>query len=126
MSEYQAIYDAVRSRISGGNIGDIARDVLFQQFDISLTTEIVKQEILCAVAEYRRPSAVYRPQLMIDGTAWCALYGENLQDGVAGFGDTPDEAMRAFDAAWIADRTPDAIRKAKASDRGLGGTGDES
>lgn len=40
-----------------------------------------------------------RPRLFIDGNQWCALYGENIQDGVAGFGDSPDEAARAFDAA---------------------------
>jgi hypothetical protein len=40
-----------------------------------------------------------RPRLFIDGNQWCALYGENLQDGVAGFGDSPADAARAFDAA---------------------------
>lgn len=29
-----------------------------------------------------------------DGNQWCFLYGENLQDGIAGFGDT------IFEAAW--------------------------
>jgi len=29
-----------------------------------------------------------------DGNQWCFLYGKNLQDGIAGFGDT------IFDAAW--------------------------
>lgn len=28
-----------------------------------------------------------------DGDQWCALYGENLQEGIAGFGDTPYNAM---------------------------------
>lgn len=27
-----------------------------------------------------------------DGNMWCALYGENLQVGVSGWGDSPDEA----------------------------------
>ena len=44
---------------------------------------------------------VYKPRLSIDGNQWCALYGENLQDGVVGFGDSPVEAMAAFDKAWI-------------------------
>ena len=35
-----------------------------------------------------------------DGDQWCALYGENLQEGVAGFGRTPAEAMADFDQAW--------------------------
>jgi hypothetical protein len=28
--------------------------------------------------------AVLRPRIFIDGNQWCVLYGENLQDGVAG------------------------------------------
>ena len=49
-----------------------------------------------------RPSSRLRPALSIDGNKWCALYGENLQDGVAGFGDSPEEAYRDFDKAWSA------------------------
>ncbi len=63
------------------------------------------QEAITAVAnEMQRPSAIYRPALSPDGDKWCALYGLNLQEGVAGFGDTPDAAMRAFDAAWVSER----------------------
>lgn len=46
------------------------------------------------------PSVVWKPRLFIDGNQWCALYGENIQDGVAGFGSTPYEAMRDFDKNW--------------------------
>lgn len=48
-----------------------------------------------------RPHVLMRPSISIDGYQWCALYGENLQDGVAGFGDSPDKAMRDFDANWL-------------------------
>jgi len=47
-----------------------------------------------------RPSMRLRPRLSIDGNQWCALYGENLQDGVAGFGDSPAAAYVDFDKAW--------------------------
>jgi hypothetical protein len=50
--------------------------------------------------EYARPSVLWRPALTIDGNKWCALYGANLQDGVAGFGDSPAEAMHNFDCEW--------------------------
>lgn len=53
--------------------------------------------------ELLRPSYLYKPRLLIDGDQWCALYGENLQDGVAGFGKTPAEAYAAFDKAWGTD-----------------------
>lgn len=47
------------------------------------------------------PHVIYKPNLSIDGNQWCALYGENLQEGVAGFGDSPIEALHAFDAEFI-------------------------
>ncbi len=38
----------------------------------------------------------------MDGSnTWCALYGDDLQNGVAGFGDSPQEAVAAFNRAWI-------------------------
>lgn len=53
-----------------------------------------------AAWEYQRPSVVFKPTLSKDGNMWCALFGENLQEGVAGFGETPAKAMWAFDTAW--------------------------
>lgn len=49
---------------------------------------------------HERPSAIFRPRLSIDGNQWCALYGDNLQDGVAGFGASPADAMWDFDRNW--------------------------
>lgn len=46
------------------------------------------------------PSSRYLPKLSIEGNKWCALHGENLQDGVAGFGDSPELAYWDFDRAW--------------------------
>lgn len=53
-----------------------------------------------AAASYDRPAVIWKPKLFIDGNQWCALFGENLQDGVAGFGDSPANAMWDFDKAW--------------------------
>ncbi len=36
------------------------------------------------------------PKLSKDGNQWCYLYGDNLQEGVAGFGETPYLAMKDF------------------------------
>lgn len=47
-----------------------------------------------------QPSVLYRPALSVDGNQWCALYGEDLQSGVAGFGDTPELAMVDFNKNW--------------------------
>jgi hypothetical protein len=57
------------------------------------------------------PSVLYKPSLFADGTQWCALYGDDLQSGVAGFGDTPAAAMSAFDAAWTSELAPAARLK---------------
>ena len=32
-----------------------------------------------------------------DGDRWCILYGQNLHDGIAGFGDSPVDAIQAFE-----------------------------
>lgn len=64
--------------------------------------------IVCAVQElvssleytWSRPHVVMRPRVFKDGDAWCALYGEDLQVGVAGFGDSPKVACEAFDREW--------------------------
>lgn len=44
-------------------------------------------------------AVVLGARLFLDGNQWCALYGDNLQDGVCGFGDTPAGAIDAFEAA---------------------------
>ena len=47
------------------------------------------------------PQVLYKPKLFIDGNQWCALYGDNIQGGVAGFGSSPFYAMKDFDSNWI-------------------------
>lgn len=54
------------------------------------------------------PHVLYKPVLQPDGDKWCALFGADLMVGVAGFGDTPAEAMAEFDKAWVTRRTPAA------------------
>lgn len=53
-----------------------------------------------AMIETMRPSVLFKPKLFKDGSAWCMLYGEDLQIGVSGFGDTPALAAKAFDKEW--------------------------
>ena len=107
---YQAGYDAVRSRISNANVGQAVSEVARQSFDISFQVQQVKQEFEIAAYEMQRPSVLYRPTLSADGTVWCALYGDDLISGVAGFGETPAAAMAAFDKVWLAAKTPAAER----------------
>lgn len=113
MDSYQAIYDAVRSRISNGDIAGAVREVAWQALDISQAREILIQEFACAAAEMRRPSVLFRPTLSADGSMWCALLGDDLMSGIAGFGETPALAMEAFDKAFLTERTPAAQRVAR-------------
>lgn len=62
--------------------------------------DMVKVSWQQAAGEYERPSVVFKPKLTKDGNMWCALFGDNLQEGCAGFGETPAKAMWAFDSAW--------------------------
>jgi len=39
-----------------------------------------------------------------DGDQWCVLWGENIQSGIAGFGDTPAAATEAFERAMYQKR----------------------
>ena len=101
MDSYQPIYDAVRSRIQGGDVGQAMEAALREAFGMaSHHMACVAQDFTIAASEQRRPSVLYRPALSIDGNQWCALYGDNLQDGVAGFGSSPEAAMADFDKAW--------------------------
>lgn len=59
------------------------------------------------------PFCRLRPKMYIDGDQWCALYGENLQDGVAGFGATPAEAEAAFNQTWTSHRVKSTAEEGK-------------
>lgn len=97
---YQAVYDAVRSRISNADVGRAIQEGM--HLDGSFAIEQVRNAFVYAAADMSRPSVLWRPAISIDGDMWCALYGENLQDGVAGFGKSPADAMYDFDQNWNA------------------------
>jgi hypothetical protein len=98
---YQAIFDAVRSRISGGDVGSAVESAIRSAFEgADHAARMAAHEFQAAAQEMQRPSVLFKPTLSVDGNQYCALLGEDLQVGVAGFGDTPDKAMRDFDKIW--------------------------
>ncbi len=111
---YQAIYDAVRSRISGGNVGEIVGDACRSAFDISHQLAIIQQEFCIAAGEMARPSVVFKPSIAMDGTMWCALLGDDLMQAWLASGKHPPRAMIDFDQNFHKQQTPDAIRLATA------------
>lgn len=98
---YQAVYDAVRSRFGGCDVGSAIESAM-RNAGIGDCAHMIQQSAQQAISLYEAPSAIYRPKISIDGNMWCALYGEDLQCGVAGFGDSPALAMADFDKNWYA------------------------
>lgn len=41
-----------------------------------------------------------------DGSKFCFLWGENIQDGVAGFGDTVHQAVKDFNVNFFSQKLP--------------------
>jgi hypothetical protein len=82
---HQAIYEAVRSRISGCDSRQAIESAMRSVFDLGNAIPRIFEDVIFAVADIResstRPSVLYRPAISIDGNQWCALYGANLQDG---------------------------------------------
>lgn len=98
---YQAVYDATRSKLGNCDIGSAVENA-FREASLSHYADMAYRALSSAASEYERAAAVFKPRLFIDGNQWCALYGENLQEGVAGFGDSPASAMWDFDKNWSA------------------------
>lgn len=109
MDNYQAVYDAVRSRISNCDVGSIVESAIGRP-DIDSHFRAAANEIAYAMT---LPSVIYRPKIYMDGDQWCARLGENIQEGVCGFGDTPEKAVSDFNKKWL--WTKEQIAKAEAA-----------
>jgi len=47
------------------------------------------------------PHVVLNAKVSKDGNLYCCLLGDNLQEGIAGFGETPQKACAKFDKIWM-------------------------
>ena len=104
METYQAIFDAVRSKIQTVNINDAIENA-FRESGFSHYAQQAMQEFQQAGQEQQMPSVLYKPKLFLDGNEYCVLYGENIQEGCAGFGNTPSKAMLDFNSNWFKELT---------------------
>ncbi|MCB7127910.1 MAG: hypothetical protein J3T61_00025 [Candidatus Brocadiales bacterium] len=111
MPDYQAIYDAVRSRILNGDVGRAVSEVARQSFDISYILPHALQAIQIYQYETTRPSVLFRPEVTIDGNMYSVLYGADLMQGCAGFGDSLAEAMADFDKNWCQKLSETGLRE---------------
>tara|TARA_R110002126_G_scaffold281545_1_gene429385 strand:+ start:194 stop:439 length:246 start_codon:yes stop_codon:yes gene_type:complete len=74
-----------------------------------MTNEELNEELNAACVDKRRLDIIASTgaKLSKDGNQWCWLLGENLQVGIAGFGDTAYEAMYAFCSAFCCETIPE-------------------
>ena len=85
----------------------------------TLNARHVVDQTLIAIQEMERycsahpnsPAAIRHPRLSIRGRAFVALLGPSIEDGIAGFGDTAQAALRAFDLQYSRALTPPADRE---------------
>ena len=108
---YQAVYDAVRSRFGHVNANEIIHEAALECFSMGNLHAIIQQEFVAAAYEMQRPSVLFKPEISLDGNMYCALYGTNLMEGCAGFGETIDAATRNFDENWWKQKAPIQSRK---------------
>ncbi len=62
--------------------------------DIKYQTAIEMQEMALF--------ALLKPSLQRDGDQWCVLYGDDLQVGISGFGNSPSLAIQEWNKQWYA------------------------
>jgi len=93
---HQAIYDAVRSRVSTCDTHEAIQSAVREAFSsVYHAVQSVAQEFSCAAYEQQRPSVLYRPAIERVGDTWVASYS-----GVRVAGGTPALAMTEFDRKW--------------------------
>jgi len=68
--------------------------------DVSFYADQIRNAAWETAGWLSAPHSRMKPRVFPDGSMWCALYGDNLQDGVAGFGATPAAACADFDVNW--------------------------
>jgi len=75
---------------------------------VGQAAEVCFQEIAAYHATW---ASAMKPALYKDGDMWCALHGENLQVGIAGFGPTPAHALNAFETAMCSENGSHVIER---------------
>lgn len=64
--------------------------------------DLQHQEIMNSLVEQSEHMlfATIKPKLYKDGNMWCCLLGENIMEGIVGFGETPYKAIKNWTGAW--------------------------
>ena len=71
-------------------------DMYHQERMTNLIVEQKERMNNLALEQKLIPFSTLKPKIHKDGNQWCVLLGENIQEGVVGFGDTPMKAILAW------------------------------
>lgn len=65
-------------------------------------SDILYQNELALIVEKQEYNlfATLKPKIYKDGSKWCVLLGENIQEGICGFGETPYLAILDFSKSF--------------------------
>lgn len=100
---YDAVFQAAYQKIGRCDTQSAVEAALREAFGhASHYIEMATREYQIAAQEQQRPCVLFRPRVGLDGNKWGVLYGDNIQDGVYGSGDSVAEAMADFDRNWYA------------------------
>lgn len=74
-------------------------EIFMDQVADAINAELVAAEVTAETMQRKgRWAVIYGLVPFIDGDKWCVLLGQNIQTGIAGFGESPEEAIINFDA----------------------------
>lgn len=76
------------------------------QLTVDQTSAAMQEMELYCAAHPNSPAAIHHPRLSVHGRTVVALLGPTIEEGISGFGDTVQAALRAFDAHYLRSLTP--------------------
>ena len=79
---------------------DVSRELLHEQKAFNEEREGFSRLSSAVTKEELVRFEMLKPKIFKDGNRWCVLYGENIQEGIAGFGITPNKAIFDWNSEW--------------------------
>ena len=73
---------------------------VFNKLQASIDSIKDNEEYTCVEIIEVEESEKRKLQMTKDGDQYCVLFGDDIQKGISGFGDTPEEAIDNFCDAW--------------------------
>jgi hypothetical protein len=76
---------------------------------VDQTLMAMQEMVRYCAAHPNTPVSLRHPRLFIRGRTFVALLGPSIEEGIAGFGDTVQAALRAFDRQYSRSLTPSHV-----------------